>query len=574
MDLKNIAAKILGYDGPPSFATFTLDETEEEQQLAADGSIAGDVLTGKKLRRSIKKPKKVSPADTFAEEPDEWAIRSILAINKQRVEGLFHLPLNKDVVIREFVLGNEPQVNAFLVFVEGMADKQVINNFILQPLMLLSNLDKEQGQSINLCQRVLRSYLPSNQVKEVTNFQEVIAEVTTGSTVIFVDGCPNAIAAETKGFAHRSVEAARTEQVVQGPQEGFVENLRSNTTLIRRIIHSANLVTEYLPVGERNRANVAILYLADLVNPKLVKEVKRRLSSVKVDYIADTGMLEEMIEDYPFSLIPQTIKTERPDRVASLLVEGKVAIAMDNNPFVIVVPAVFFDFIHSPEDHYVRFPYGMWLRFIRVIALFITLLLPAFYVAIATFHQEMIPTDLLLTIAASEELVPFPTIVEILLMEFSFELIREAGVRVPGIIGPTLGIVGTLILGQAAVAASIVSPILIIIVAVTGLASFAIPSYTVAFGFRSMRFIFIFLAALLGFFGISTGLFLLLCLIISMKSFGVPFFVPIAPRTGPSPDVILRYPVWQQELRPDYLQPRDRKRQPNISRSWAKKTKH
>jgi spore germination protein KA len=307
-----------------------------------------------------------------------------------------------------------------------------------------------------------------------------------------------------------------------------------------------------------------------LANPKLVKEVKKRITQIKTDYIPETGILEEMIEDHPFSLIPQTIKTERPDRVTSMLVEGKVAILVDNNPFVMLVPAIFFDFLHSPEDHYIRFPYGLWLRIIRIAAIFITSLLPAFYVAIATFHQEMIPTDLLLAITASKERVPFPTIVEMLLMEFSFELVREAGVRVPGVIGPTLGIVGTLILGQAAVAANIVSPVLIIIVAVTGLSSYAIPNYNIAFGFRFMRFFFIFLAAVLGFFGISTGLFVLLCTVVSMKSFGVPFFAPIAPRTGPSYDLIVRHPEWNQELRPDYLQTLDVRRQPNISRKWSR----
>lgn len=573
MNLKDLTAKILGYNGPPALNTFTLDETEDEQLLASDGDIQGDVVTGKNPRRVVKKPKKVSDLGHFknlSEEKRQWKIQRDLDKNRKRIEELFHLPLNKDVVVREFILATQPTVRAFLVFIESMADKQTINNFILQPLMLLSNLDRDEGPELNICRKILQSYLPSNQVRELTDFKEVLSEVTVGSTVIFFDGCEWAIAVETKGFAFRSVEAAKTEQVVQGPQEGFVENIRSNISLIRKIIHSENLITEFLEVGERNKTNLAIMYLADLANPKLVKEVKKRITQIKTDYIPETGILEEMIEDHPFSLIPQTIKTERPDRVTSMLVEGKVAILVDNNPFVMLVPAFFFDFLHSPEDHYIRFPYGLWLRIIRIAAIFITLLLPAFYVAIATFHQEMIPTDLLLAITASKERVPFPTIVEMLLMEFSFELVREAGVRVPGVIGPTLGIVGTLILGQAAVAANIVSPVLIIIVAVTGLSSYAIPNYNIAFGFRFMRFFFIFLAAVLGFLGISTGLFVLLCMVVSMKSFGVPFFAPIAPRTAPSADLIVRHPVWNQELRPDYLQPLDVRRQPNISRKWSR----
>lgn len=486
MKLTDLTVKIFGYNGPPADAGFTLDEADEEDLLAADGDIKGDYATSQNLSSKADKTKRKSrrPGKTDKAK-NEWEVWVDLTQNKERIEALFHLPLNKDVVIREFALATEPKKKAFLVFMDGMVDKQVINNSILKPLMLLTNLDPGQGTEMNIYKLVVESCLPSNQVKELTDFREVVTEITAGSTAIFIDGYSSCIVAETKGFEHRGVDTARTEQVVQGPQEGFVENLRSNTSLIRKIIHSENLITEFLPVGTRNKTNVALMYLMDLANPRLVKEVKRRISSIKADYVPETGMLEEFIEDHPFSLIPQTIKTERPDRVASLLVEGKVAILVDNNPFVMIVPATFFHFLHTPEDYYVRFPYGLWLRVIRV-------------------------------------------------------------------------------------AASIVSPILIIIVAVTGLASYAIPNYTVSFGFRSMRFIFIFLGGTLGFFGISTGLFVLLCLIISMKSFGTPYFAPVAPRTGPSTDLIVRQPMWSQELRPDYLQPSEVRRQPNFSRGWVK----
>lgn len=573
MNLKDLASKMLGYSGPPTYQGFTLEETPEEQLEASDGDIKGDIADEKQDRRKYKRPKRTQQADQKEQAQDSWEIQPDLNTNKKRLEALFHLPQNKDVIIREFTMDTGVKVNAFLIFMFNMVDKKLINDHILQPLMLLSDMTPQQVSGLFTCKKVLQNYLPSNNVKELKNYKDVMAEVVAGATVIFFDGCPCALAAETKGFAYRAVEAARTEQVVQGPQEGFTENIRANTSLIRKLLRTENLIAEYLKVGRRNKTSVAVMYMADLANPGLVKEVKRRISGIKADYVPETGVLEEFIEEHPFSLIPQTVKTERPDRVASLLVEGKVAILLDNNPFAMVVPTTFFDLLHSPEDHYVRFPYGFWLRGIRLAAVFLTLLLPAFYVAIATFHQEMIPTDLLLSIAANKERVPFPTIVEMLLMELSFELVREAGVRVPGVIGPTLGIVGTLILGQAAVAASIVSPILIIIVAVTGLASYAIPNYNTSFGFRFMRFIFIYLAATLGFFGVSTGLFILLCLIISMNSFGVPFLSPVAPRMAPSSDLIIRQPGWNQEQRPDYLQALDVRRQPSLSRTWLKMKK-
>ncbi len=594
MQLKHWANKILGYNGPPASMDFELAETKEEQQSASQAGQEENVPASKSRQHKIRKPRKtgpggdngnasstddtvIQPGGTGAGDNPERSkpgsapqeIQVALETNRKIIAQLFNLPINKDVIVREFTLSTEPPVPAFLIFIDGMADTRLINDSILQPLMLLTNLEPGLGIWPDTCTNVLQKHLPSNQVKKLTLFEDVVTQVLSGATAIFFDDCSCAISAETKGFPFREVDTAKTEQVVQGPQEGFVENLRSNTALVRRIIHSEQLITEYLEVGMRNNNNVAIMYMADLTNPALVQEVKRRIRGIKTDYLAESGVLEEFIEDHPLSLMPQIIKTERPDRVSSMLLEGKVAIIVDNTPFVMLVPGLLFDFLHSSEDHYVRFSNGIWLRVIRLFAVFLTILLPAFYVAIATFHQEMIPTDLLLSIAAAREMVPFPTIVEILLMELSFELVREAGVRVPGIIGPTLGIVGTLILGQAAVAASIVSPILIIIVAVTGLSSYAIPNYAAAFGFRFMRFIFIFLAAVLGFFGISSGLFMMLCLLLNMKSFGVPYLAPVSPKTASSHDLILRFPAWQQENRPDYQQTLDTRRQPELSRGWA-----
>ncbi len=578
MQLEQWASKILGYDGPPESKDFDLVETDEEKEIAAEVSGKNNISASRTRQSKIRKPKKTGSAGYYnnadesgesSEDETRREIHAVLRVNKKNIEQLFNMPLNKDVVVREFTLSTEPPVQSFLVFIDGMADTRLINDSILKPLMLLTNLDPGTGIRPDNCANVLQKHLPSNQVKKLTLFEDVVTQVLSGATVIFFEGSPCAVSAETKGFPYRAVDTAKTEQVVQGPQEGFVENLRSNTSLIRRIIRSEKLITEYLEVGARNNNNVAIMYLSDLTDPDLLQEVKRRIKGIKTDYVAESGILEEFIEDHPLSLMPQIIKTERPDRVSSMLLEGKVAIIVDNTPFVMLVPGLLFDLLHSSEDHYVRFPHGVWLRMIRVFAVFLTILLPAFYVAIATFHQEMIPTDLLLSIASARELVPFPTIVEILLMELSFELVREAGVRVPGIIGPTLGIVGTLILGQAAVAASIVSPILIIIVAVTGLSSYAIPNYAASFGFRFMRFFFIFLATILGFFGISSGLFVLLCLLLNMKSFGVPYLAPVAPKTAPSADIILRLPAWRQETRPDYQQPLDIRRQPKLSRVWA-----
>jgi len=301
----------------------------------------------------------------------------------------------------------------------------------------------------------------------------------------------------------------------------------------------------------------------------VVKEVQRRLKNVKTDFLVSSGMLEQLIEDNPYSIVPTILSTERPDRTASHLIEGRAVIIVDGSPFSMIVPVSMHALMHSPEDAALKWQYATSLRFIRFVAVLAAAMLPALYIALTTFHREMIPTDLLIAIAKAKENVPFPTLVEILLMELGFELIREAGLRVPGIIGNTLGIIGALILGEAAVSANIVSPILIIIVAVTGLSSFAIPNYNLAFGVRITRFYFIGAGTLLGFYGISLALVAYVLMLVNLKSFGVPFISIISPRTKGSKDIIIKWPIWMQESRPDYLNSPDRRRQPKITRQWA-----
>ncbi|MDX9871297.1 MAG: spore germination protein [Clostridia bacterium] len=493
-----------------------------------------------------------------------------LEVNKERIKQIYSLPKNKDIILREFVIQLDRPVKAFAAYIEGISDRGTINENILRPLMSVCKPEMQSG-SVNLAEYLKDSVIYGNQVDLHEKYKDIIPLVNYGCTVLFIDSAPAALVVETKGWDHRSIGKPETEQVIRGPHEAFNETLRSNTGLLRKAIRNTDLITEFIKIGTRNQTDVALMYLENVANPKLVAEVKRRISSISTDYVGETGILEQFIEDHPLMPLPQVLATERPDRTASFIMDGKVAILLDGNPNVLIVPADLFSLLHSPEDYYLRLPYGNLVRLMRVIAVFISLITPAFYVSIAIFHQEMIPTDLILAIAAGRETVPFPTIVEVFFMEFAFEMIREAGVRVPGVIGNTLGIVGALILGQAAVQAGIVSPILIIVVALTGLASFAIPNYSMSFAFRGVRFVFTALAAAFGFPGITAGLFVLLSGITAMKSFGVPFMVPIGPRTRSGPDIVMRGPVWSMEERPDFLDTQERRRQPQISRGWVKK---
>jgi spore germination protein KA len=499
------------------------------------------------------------------EPPGEKLDRS-LAKNRTRLKTLFTIPVNKDIVIRDFKV---PSLNleAFIIYVDGLTDRYSQCFAILQPLMILNVYDLATKDPITVAYDLL---VPTHQVQRSAILKDVVEGILDGSTILLIDQAAEALILETKGWEHRGIEKPSHESVVRGPQESFNENFRANTAAVHRYLKDPQLVTEIFRVGKRSNTLTAVMYIKDIANPKLVAEVKYRIQSIatSTDYIAETGSLEELIEDHPRAVIPQMLSTERPDRLAAHLREGYVGIVMANSPDSLVIPATFTIFLHTAEDYYLRWPFGNFLRIIRGLAILLALLLPAVYIGVVNFHQEMIPTDLMLAMTAAREVVPFPAIVEILFMEFSFELIREAGVRVPSIIGPTIGIVGALILGQAAVAASIVSPVLIIIIAITALASFVVPNFNASFTIRILRFILIILAGILGFFGIAFGVFVIILHLANLNSFGVPFLTPLAPYRPSNKDRIARPLGYQQALRPFYLRPLDLIRQTANPRLW------
>ncbi len=551
-------------------------KSEQGSEGAKDGEEDGGrkhsrIRRAKKVSaRNLIKPgcRQVSDSKTAShpgEQLEDIRISRDLNCNREIIESLYGLPRNKDVVVREFELGTNPRIKAMLVFMDGLVDKAIINH-LLQSMMVFSDVVRLGGDPAEL---VFESLLPGNQVRAVHSYKDVVYGVNIGDSAFFLQGSDRALVVETKGFEHRTVERPNTEQTIRGPQEGFTEVLRVNTALIRKYMRTAELNTEFFKVGDRFPNDIAIMYVRDLANPSLVEEVKRRVESIKIDFMPDSGMLEGMIEDQPYNLNPQTIATERPDRVASFLAEGKVAVLVDGSPQVLVVPATMYAQLHTGEESYLRWPYGTFIRYVRATAFYLSFLLPGSYLAIVLFHQEMVPTDLLLAIAGNRERVPFPSVVELLLMELSFELVREAGVRIPGIIGTTIGIVGALILGQASVQANIVSPILVVLVAVTGLASFAVPNFSLAFTLRMYRFFYIFMGSMLGFFGITIGLFVQILLTVNLKSFGVPYLAPAGPRTVQGYDVVFRLPLFAHEKRPDYMNPQDVRRAPRISRGWT-----
>lgn len=519
--------------------------------------------------QELAKLKNVDPAKNY---PLDFEVSVSLTENKAVLEHIYSAPENTDLVFREISIPGNPPRKAQLAFLEGISDKNIINLSILQPLMVLK---KETGRTKqnNIIRQIISDSLPNNQATEAKTFRKIAESLNMGDTAIFIDGCNQAIIMETKGQEHRSIDRPTMEQSVRGGQSSFTEMLRVNTGLIRNQLRTSDLVTEITRLGVRSQSVIAILYLKSIINPDLVSEVKRRITNIDVDAIPDIGTLQHFIEDHPTLPLPQALSTERPDRVAAALTEGRLAILLDGSPFALILPVSFFTFFHTAEDFSFSWIAASFTRILRFFSSLLTTILPATYIAISYFHQEALPTDLVLAIGSAREKVPFPAFLEIALMEVAFELVREGGIRVPGMLGSTIGIVGAIILGQAAVAANVVSPITVVIIAITGLASFAIPDYSMAFAVRLARFGFEILAAILGLVGISGGLLLATVVLCSMKSLGVPFLAPIGPKTTGGYDIVLRGPVFSQELRPDELSPLDIRRQGSQSRKWLNDTK-
>ena len=506
--------------------------------------------------------------------------------NLKMMKIKYNALINSDVIIREFsVIVNNKYYKAFILFIDGLSNSDIVNDYIIKPLMLRNtsntlSLEETTTEHIkntikvtkitktNLLTYIYNSLLPQNNIKQIDSLSEIASDINSGNCALFIDTLEFAFSVDAKKFEQRAISTPKNEIVIKGPQEAFVENLRTNTSLLRRTINNENLIIENVEIGKMSKTKCGICYIKNIANSDLIAEVKYRLNNIELDSLLSSGQLEQLIEnDNPYA-IPQILSTERPDKVTKYLYEGRIAILVNGNPYCLVVPTIFIDYLTSPEDTNLKPVFANFLKVIRIFALFLTLLLPSFWIAITNFHQELIPTELLYSILSSRTSVPFPVIFEILVMEFSFELIREASIRVPSPVGVSIGIVGGLILGEAAVNANIVSPILIIIVALTGIASFAIPDFSFGFHIRTMRFIFTFLGFITGFLGIAVGLFIYITVLCGLRSFGVSYMAPYSPFTSMKGNGYFEISAWKQEKRPDYLNPKIVNREPNISMKW------
>lgn len=457
---------------------------------------------------------------------------------------------SSDVIIRELKVG-QSQVKAAVVHIETLSETALVEGFIgtlsVDPFQTPIGEAGKQEIFYEFRDRLLQSA----EAREVETISDMWDGLVGGNTVVIFDGTPKALVCATQATVRRAIEEPPAETVIRGPREGFVESIQINTALIRKRIKTPNLWVEDFVLGHLTRTDIGIMYIKGLASEELISEVRQRVSGIEIDGIIESGDIEDMIEDSPFSVFPVVFRTERVDRVVSMLLEGRVCIITDGTPFVMVVPMNLPMLLQAPDDYYEKVPVGTFLRILRFVAFAASIILPGTYVGVITFHHELIPTELLLRLTAAKEGVPFPVVVEVFIMELVFEFLREAGIRLPRAIGPAVTIVGALVLGDAAIRAGLVSAPVVIVVSLTAIASFTVPTFSFGIAARLIRFIFIILGGILGLFGIQFGLLVLLVLLSSLRSFGYPFLSPIAPLViSDWKDLYVRIWRWDEVTRP------------------------
>lgn len=478
-----------------------------------------------------------------------------LALNEKMLRETFQEC--SDIVFRP--INSNPKV--LIIYTDGLIDTKTLDKVVLTPILFGTPGGSDRAPISG--QLIGEQLVAISQIQKVSTVGDVADGILKANITLLVDGENKAIIADLKGFEKRSVEEPAAEASVRGPRDGFTETLRINTSLIRRRIRSPKLKMESITVGQVSQTDVVITYIDGIVSNSILEEVRKRIGRIQMDGVLESGFIEEFIEDVPWSPFPQIQNTERPDIVCASLLEGKIAIIVDNTPFALIVPMTFWTGLQAVEDYYERSIYTTFVRFVRYSLFNIALLLPSFYVALSTYHQQLIPTNLLISIANSREGVPFPTFVETLLMEFMFEGLREAGIRMPKAVGSAVSIVGALVIGQAAVQAGIVSAPVVIVVATTGIASFAIPRYNFGTAYRLLRFPMLILAGMLGLYGIISGVLLMIIHLLGLRSFGVPYMSPVSPLIPQNlKDVFIRAPRWSMNERPAFFSGANKRRIP------------
>ena len=516
--------------------------------------------------------KKKDKSEKTTEKKDQQAENSVLTrdltVNVNTLKA--RIGSSDDVVFRDFLLPLPEPLQAILVFVDGLSSRDTINEYILQSLTTFDGEAADWARDRrNLGQKLKDHVLNIDEVTLRADLEQIITAILSGETALLLEGEDQALICNTRGWEHRGIEEPETEAAVRGPRVGFNELLRSNTAQVRRWIRDPDLRVKNIKIGVRSQTDVALVYLDSVANPALVKEVEERLARIDLDGIVESSYLQEYIEDRPYSLFPTVQATERVDRVVGAVLEGKVGILVDNTPFALIAPVTFWELYYAAEDYYHRWPLTILIRMVRFISFFFSLYLPATFIALAVHNPELIPFTLTIKIAGTREGTPFPVVLETLFMELAIEILREASVRLPGPFGQTIGIVGGFILGDTAVRAGLISPIMTIIVALTAICSFVAPSFGVAITMRILRFPLILIAQIGGLYGLSITTIFLLINMAGIRSFGVPFLSPLVPlNLSDLKDSFFVAPRWAMVKRPLVYESLDQKRAGVKANNW------
>lgn len=480
-------------------------------------------------------------------------ISTDLDVNIKHINYLFQDCM--DVVKREVNICKDATFRIYGVYVDGLINRDILENYLLSKVFEYKNLNGEVfDANTTPAKLIMQHFSATFDVKEVQGMDAMASAILSGDSAIFIEGSSTGLVIATRGWPGRSIGEPATESVVRGPRDGFTETIRFNTVLVRRRIRDTKLKVKMMSVGTRSRTDVAIMYMEDIARPELVEAVQQRIDKYVIDAIFDSGYIEQLIEDSWKSPFPQTQATERPDKFASSLLEGKVGILVDTSPFGIIVPTTLNAYYQASEDYYQRWQIMTFTRLLRYIVSFLSFTLPGLYIATLNFQPQMLPTSFAISIAASREGITFSTVMEIIVMELIFELFREAGIRAPGAIGHVIGLVGGIVIGQAAVDANIISPMIIIIIALTAICTFAIPDYSLTSSFRLIRYFVIAFSAIFGLYGFLIAMLIILTHLSSLESFGIPYLAPYnisdQNESKDVKDTVLRFPTFMQTTRP------------------------
>jgi spore germination protein KA len=521
----------------------------------------------RKIRKRSKIVKQNANIDNTCNDNINEPIPQTIEAVKVRLNDIFSEC--SDFMLREIICGEDSSIKILVTYINGFVDKRVLNQDVVRPILDYFSNAKLNDKKSHLYGMLKECVVNNNDIKEAKNMQQAVENILAGEALLFIDEEEKALVIGVKAPQGRQVAEPDTEVSIRGAREGFVENLLTNTTLLRKRIKNPNLKMEMMQLGEQTKTDICISYIKGIANEEIVREVKERLKKIKTDAILDSGYIEQFISDSRLSLFPTVGNSEKCDKLAGKLLEGRVAIFCDGTPYVLTVPYLFIESLQASDDYYDHAFFATFMRLMRIFALLVSNLLPGMYVALVSFHQTVIPFKLMITLAASRQGIPFSPFTEAILMIVTFELLREAGVRMPRPIGQSLSIVGAIVLGEASVAAGIASNLMVIITAITAICSFVIPPLIRAT--MLLRFIFLIAANFLGFLGIAF-VFVAVCIhLCTLRSFGVPYMTPFSPLTAPDlKDSLIVVPIWAMVTRPRILRQENTKASAGVKRQEAR----